>query len=334
MGKGAFVNSRGRGMLCGILLLLIADPPAIAGQELVTPDSPPVAADPSWVPDWVTPGFDNFALVPDWLSPLGSPDRTAVPEPWEWQLMPEGLLYKSYIAGPHEPRLSTAVLGDLGGQTVWESSLGGRMGIARFGTVRGLQPEGFQIDVEGAAFVRLLPEQERDVGAVDFRAGVPLTYRQGQWQAKFGYYHISSHLGDEFLLKNPGFDRLNYVRDAFVLGVGYFPIPAVRVYAEVGWAAIFTSGGAEPWEFQTGIEYDSLRPTGIRGEPFFAANLHLRQEVDWGGSANVLAGWQWRGKRSDHVFRAFFQFYNGKDIQYSFLQENVQYLGAGIRYDF
>ncbi len=253
---------------------------------------------------------------------------------WSWSVLPEGLMYKSYVAGEREPRLSSTFLSEVHGQTLWDSALGGRAGLVRFGNQSGTNPEGFQLDVEGAAFVRLMVDEERDVNAVDFRAGVPLTYREGPFQAKIGYYHISSHLGDEFLIKNPGFDRLNYVRDAVVAGVGYFPHPWIRTYFEVGWAVIFTSGGAKPWEVQTGFEVDSRRPTGLRGEPYFAMNIHLREEVNWGGSLNVLAGWQWRGHKSDHVFRVGLQFYNGKNAQYSLLQDNQQLVGLGIRYDF
>ncbi len=268
------------------------------------------------------------------MMPPQTPLRTFNDDDWSWSVMPQGLMYKSYVAGEREPRLSTTFLSEVHGQMLWDSALGGRAGLARFGNQSGTNPEGFQIDVEGAAFVRLLPDEERDVNAVDFRAGLPLTYREGPFQAKLGYYHISSHLGDEFILKNPGFDRRNYVRDALVAGVGYFPHPWIRTYFEVGWAVIFTSGGAKPWEVQTGFEIDTRRPTGFRGEPYFAMNIHLREEVNWGGSLNVLAGWQWRGQKTDHVFRAGLQFYNGKNAQYSLMEDNQQLIGFGIRYDY
>jgi len=290
------------------------------------------------------PPFDptaRFATPPDemGLSPVALPptqvfEHVPTDDPWRWQLLPDGLMYKSYVAGEREPRLSTAFLQESGGAMLWDSALGGRVGIVRYGTDRSIEPYGWQLDVEGAAFVRLLPGEDRDVNAVDFRAGVPLTYRDGQWQYKFGYYHISSHLGDEFLLKNPGFDRLNYSRDALVAGIGYFPNDFWRLYAELGWALIFTSGGAEPWEVQTGFEYGTQCPTGIRGAPYCAMNLHLREEVNWGGGLNVLAGWQWRGFHADHTFRAGFQYYNGKNAQYSLLQDTQILYGLGIRYDF
>lgn len=259
---------------------------------------------------------------------------TSSGEAWAWHLLADGVVYRSYLAAERDPRLSTMFLVDQDGNWVWDSALGGRASILRYGTFGSDKPQGWELQVEGAAFVRLLPEDERDVAAVDFRAGVLSAYRVDQFQWKFGYYHISSHLGDEFLLKNPGFDRLNYSRDSLVLGGGYFPTENLRLYFEVGWAVIYTSGGAEPWEIQTGFEYETQGPTGIRGAPYFALNVHLREEVEWGGSLNMLAGWMWRGYHTSHTFRAGLQFYNGKNAQYSFLQDSQQLVGFGIRYDF
>jgi hypothetical protein len=255
-------------------------------------------------------------------------------EAWSWHLVPEGLLYKSYIAGEKEPRMSTAFLyPSNGGETLWDSVLGGRVGLIRYGTARGIEPEGWQWDVEGGAFLRMLPQTERDVMSTDYRIGTPLTYREGPFQWKIGYYHISSHLGDKFLLKNPGYDRLNYSRDCVVTGFGYFPVPSVRTYFEFGYGFYLTDG-AEPWEMQFGAEYSPTGPTGIRGTPFAACNVHLMEENDWGGSVNILVGWQWRGDTSDHTFRAGFQFYNGADNQLSFFGNTTQLTGFGIRYDY
>src|SRR4029078_5118258 len=94
-------------------------------------------------------------------------------EPWRWMLLPNGLMYTSYAAGEREPRLSTAFLHEKGGETLWDSTLGGRVGMIRYGNSSSINPEGWQLDVEGAAFVRLLPEEDSDVQATDYRIGVP-----------------------------------------------------------------------------------------------------------------------------------------------------------------
>ena len=161
-----------------------------------------------------------------------------------------------------------------------DAAVGGRVGLLRYGTENNLLPEGFQFDAEAAAFPRLQLNQVRDLAGVDFRAGAVLTLRSGPWETKFAFYHLCSHLGDQYLLENPGVERVNFSRDALVLGLAYRPIPDVRFYGEVGWA-FDCWGDTEPWEFQFGIEYSPARPTGLAGSPFFAINAHFRQEVQF-----------------------------------------------------
>jgi len=251
----------------------------------------------------------------------------------DWQVLPAGLLFKSYLAGEKESRMGTALLFETGGDTLQSSVLGGRIGLLRYGTPDAIRPEGWQLDVEGAAFLRQNWTHNLDVDAVDFRIGVPLTWRRGDWAAKFGYYHISSHVGDEFLLRNPGFVRRNFVRDALLFGVSHNITPDWLIYGEVGYA-VHTDGGAEPWEFQFGVEYSPVERTGFKGSPFFAINGHLREEFNFGGGLNVLFGWQWRSSVTDHVLRIGGQYFNGKSLQYSFFNRHEQLIGVGIWYDF
>ena len=92
-------------------------------------------------------------------------------------------------------------------------------------------------------------------------------------------------------------------------------------------------GNTEPWEFQFGFEYSPMRPSGLQGDPFFAINAHLRQEVDFGGALDGEAGWQWRGA-TGHLFRIGAIYFNGKSEYYQFGNTFEQQIGGGIWYDF
>lgn len=254
-------------------------------------------------------------------------------EAWNWELLPEGLMYKSYIAGEKENRISNSFLHESGGHTFWDTTLGWRVGLIRFGTPRAIQPVGFQLDVEGGTFLRALLGDGNHLQSMDFRVGIPLTWREGPFQVKVSAYHIESHVGDDFLLNNPGFVPNGYSRTAFVTGLGYFVLDSLRLYSEVGWS-VSGSGGDRPWEWQSGLEWSSPDATGLRGAPYFAANVHLREATHGSGSLNVMAGWQWRRSQSDHLFRAGLQYFNGKNNQYSFLQDTQQLVGVGVRYDY
>ena len=188
------------------------------------------------------------------------------------------------------------------------------------------------MDIVGAAFPRLNMDEEADLESADFRFGVPFTWSRGPWQMKFAYYHISAHIGDEFLERNPTFKRVNYVRDATVLGLGYFVNPDLRLYGETAWS--FHSDVAEPWEFQFGFEYSPAFAHGLRGAPFVAVNSQLFEEYNFSGNVNLMAGWQWRSQETDRLLRIGMQYFNGKSSQYSFFNEDEELLGLGLWVDF
>lgn len=268
-----------------------------------------------------------------------SPSSTAAPNasPWTWKVLPEGLIYSSYLAGPKESRLCGVwnYLRDHG--WIWDATAGGRIGLLRYGSNDKVLPEGFQFDVEGAGMIRIDWEQEWEVMACDFRVGAPLTYGTKTTQYKLAYYHLSSHLGDEYMLRPGSRDRINYVRDSIVLGISHRPIRDLRLYAEAAWA--FNTGErTEPWEFQFGVEYSPLYSPyssvgTFYGSPFFAINAHLFEELDFGGNLTVQCGWQWRGA-NNHAFRAGIQYFTGSSEQFEFQDLYESKIGLGIWADF
>lgn len=227
--------------------------------------------------------------------------------------------------------MSAAFLYDTDGRWIFDGALGGRIGIVRWGTSDRVSPEGWQLDLEGAVFPRVNLDQDENLESADYRFGVPLTWSQGPFEAKLAYYHLSSHLGDDFIARNPMFVPVDYRRDALVLGGAWRPIPDLRFYAEADWA--FNTGSAtEPWQFQFGVDYSQVKPGCC--SPFVAVNGHLREEVDFGGGVNVIAGWQWRSGQSDRLLRIGAQYYNGKSYQFSFFDEHEQLVGAGLWFDY
>jgi hypothetical protein len=249
-----------------------------------------------------------------------------------WQIMPQGLIYRSYLAGAKESRIRGVWHDETNDGDIWDVSLGGHVGLLRYGTTGNGRPQGFQLGIEGAGLVRLDLDENMDVTATDYRFGIPLTWGDTLSQWKFAFYHLSSHVGDEFLLKNPGFPRLNYSRDVLVLGHSHYFNDWWRCYAEVGYGV--NTDVSEPWEVQFGIEYAPLYGTGTRGAPFVAFNGHLREEVDFSGNFVAQAGWAWRRSAASGLLRTGVEYYNGKSDQFSFFDDSEQKVGFGIWYDY
>ena len=254
---------------------------------------------------------------------------TAGPYGWRSRILPEGLIWHSDLAGVHVQRISGIVFADHDGTPFLDVVLGGRMAVWRYGTDSPVAPQGYELQIEGAALPRLNLDQFWDLEAVDFRFGVPLVGGNDRWQWKAGYYHLSAHLGDELAAREGILaERINYSRDVLHAGLSFYPLPAWRWYTEAGWA-FYTDGGAEPWEFQFGVDIATPGPTGPAGIPFAAVNGHLREEVDFGGSLTVQAGWLWRGN-SGRALRTGVHYYNGKSSQYQFFDFFEEQIGAGL----
>ena len=224
---------------------------ALAGAGMAAPvSSGSVVPDPLYMPY----GSPEAMAAAHSFEPERYIERTMGNEPWIWQLLPNGLMYPSYLAGNREPRFGSqwVHIRDEGWQ--WDATLGGRVGLVRYGTVNDFWPEGWQWDIEGAAFVRKNLEADRDVDDVDFR-GCPVTTRQGPWEFKGGYYHYCSHLGDFYMVRNNTLSRVEYVRDSMLLGVAVYLGSSLRLYSEASWA-FHEEGVAKPWEFQFGAEFE------------------------------------------------------------------------------
>jgi len=291
----------------------------------------------------------NYAPPPTAASPAVTGNYNCDPNAWHSQVLPQGIIYQSYLAGTKEPRFATffneSSDGAVANKTpvenftgimrdMWDVTLGARAGIWRYGNDDPNWPEGWQLDIEGAVFPRLAPDGfSTPLLGDDYRFGIPLTYGGDKWEFKMGYYHISAHVGDEYLLYvNNQANRINYVRDSAILGAGYFLTPAFRMYGEVGYAAV--DGGAKPVELQFGCEWVQAHNTGPRGGPFAAINGDLRQEVDYGGNVNVQFGWMWRQYARGSNIRIGGQYFYGKDDEYEFFRNTVSRIGWGMWYDF
>jgi hypothetical protein len=285
-----------------------------ADEVLTVPSGPPV--DSQWT---LTPPASDLAL-----------DDCST---WFWQWSPTGLIYHSYLAGPHEPHMALVSFYDGENHAYWDAWLGARVGLVRYGDCPPLRPQGYQLDFYGAAIARLDVEHHQDLESTDYIFGFPLTYGEGDWQYKLGYAHTSAHLGDEHAIRVDDSldDRVNYVRDAVVFGVSHFPYPFWRQYSEVGYA-FHTSGGAEPLEAQFGAEFSTPGPTTPRGVPFLAVHTHLLEEHDFGGNFALQTGWLRRGEFGQ-TFRVGLHFLTGKSSQFQFFDQSEEQLGLGVWYD-
>ena len=272
-------------------------------------------------------------------------------EYWKWQMFPDGFIYPTYLAAVQN-RLASVWNYDSKLDWIWDITLGGRAPLLRYGNNSALFPEGWQLDMEGSVHLRLNLMESTDMEANDFRFGFPLSYGTKIWQVRTGYYHVSTHIGDERMLRYYNVTeapynhpmpnryardvghRINYFREAWLFSYAVRPTPNTRLYVEADYA--FMRGHlTKPWHFQFGAEYSPVYPAREGwGTPFAAINVRLMEEHDFDGNLTLQTGWQWRGTRNN-LFRVGVQYFTGVSEQYSFLMHNREHkVGIGVWYDF
>jgi hypothetical protein len=245
--------------------------------------------------------------------------------------LPEEELFAPLIADPRQARFSMSYqwyetsTDDFNAASV---AFGEYFGLAA-GFIRGYGAS--QVGIQGAVFALFnLDAPSSDLVNADYWIGVPVSYRRGPWSSRVRLYHQSSHLGDEFLLGNPGINRVNLSYEALD-GLLSYEWERVRVYGGGGY--IFHSEpDLEPWQAQLGVEYVHPRAAGAL-DLIAAADIKAAEELDWQRSRAYQLGLELKRTTARRV-RLMLEHFRGHSPNGQFYQERLRYTGIGLYFGF
>ena len=135
------------------------------------------------------------------------------------------LAFETHPDVPHE---------NVTGNNIVAVSFGDQFSIYRFFNVWPWHGE-LQFDLQGALWAVFAPSHKyKPLLNADYYVGVPITYGVGNWSFRLRAYHISCHIGDEFMVLKPDFDRLNPSSEFVDFLASYFYAGQIRLYAGMG----------------------------------------------------------------------------------------------------
>lgn len=176
----------------------------------------------------------------------------------------------------------------------------------------------------------------------DYFVGAALVYGWGDWAIRFRGYHISTHIGDEFLLNNPNFDRRNPSIEVLDLYASWYMSNDIRLYAGVGWNACQDdSFRVSPWYVQGGAEL-RLHELGytcygnrLYGLPFFAMDFRYQSDYKRHVNATYTLGYEWGKTHCEcRRFRIFLEYHDGYCVEGQFAKFPTNYLSIRVSYGF
>ena len=209
------------------------------------------------------------------------------------RLFPDRALLPALFAGARDPMVKgefvfvTDNANAFGNGVESEVSLGNALPIWRLGGHS--TSDAVVLGVEAAVFARFgLQVLQRELIATDWVLAVPLVWHRGSHWVRLGYYHTSSHLGDEYA-RRFDVEGVNFARDAAdALGLVQL-IPIAGVYAGVRWAYNVHPEDSGRWTLRAGMQLG--RTEGARALlPYGTVDVEVEDDTDWSPRAHVQAG--------------------------------------------
>ena len=254
---------------------------------------------------------------------------------------PQDQIFCPIIADPKEARSFVSLLrgtfrslDDPSGEgtTIASVGLGDSFGVFRWG---GPEPnEGLQLDVMGSIFAQFdLGAPSNDLINADYIIGLPLTFRRSGFSTRVRLYHQSSHLGDEYLLRDQVIDRENLSFES-VEFLASHELGPLRLYA--GAERIFRR---EPDTLPSKLFHGGAElRTGRAGVVQLVSGLDLKAPDlhDWSPAISGRVGLEVARRGSgDHPGRLvtlMLEFYQGPSPYGQFFQDDISYIGVGIHF--
>lgn len=190
------------------------------------------------------------------------------------------------------------------------------------------------------------PSHPRDGGTelvnTDFYGGIPITYARGKWSFRLRGYHVSSHLGDEFLVNHPEYLalRINPSNEAIDFAVSYQANEAIRVYGFPG--VIVHSDESFPWkplyiEYGTEIRFLGTKfyKQKLYGTVYIGLHWRNYQELHWNFDGTYRIGYEFSKLQGiGRKFRVYIEYHHGYSLEGQFSKERDHYMQYNLSYGF
>ncbi len=248
-----------------------------------------------------------------------------------------------------DPRNVTYIVGWRSGDRVCgckaiNFSLGDDFAIYRW--INALWNGDVQIGIEAGIWsvFNMDPHPNKDGGTelvnTDFYVGIPITYARGKWSFRLRGYHISGHLGDEYMVNHPNVKRVNPSIEAIDFYTSYQLSDALRFY--VGPGVYVHSDPTFKWK-PLYIQYGSEARFGghkfyshkLHGNCFFAMHVRNLEQLHYNWDITMRSGYELSKLQGiGRKFRAFVGYHYGYSLEGQFAKERTQYFEFDLNYGF
>ena len=253
--------------------------------------------------------------------------------------LPRGTLFRSLLADPKELRFYLGYRPHQDGSpylsentTIFAAGLGDSFGLYR--SVDNSGGYSWQVGISGGIFAEFdLNTSSFFLVETDYVIGVPVTLRKGPASYRLTMYHLSSHVGDEYLLHSD-IRRIEFSYEA-LNALGSYEWGPWRIYYGGEVVVHKQPSSYKPFSLQTGVEYYGAQKAIWGAQPIAGLDLRSTQQNSWPVNASLKIGLRFDGAAgSGRSLRLMAEGYNGYAPHGQFYSDRIEYIGVGLSLDF
>lgn len=192
----------------------------------------------------------------------------------------------------------------------------------------------FQWSMGGGIWSRFdLISTQKDLQVSDYNASLPLDFKYGRWASRILPYHLSSHLGDDYI-KRTGILGSKYSFDALKLLQAFEPTHNWRLYAGYQYTIRWEHTELGRSMLQSGLEWTSNPWADRRIETYWANDLQNWERVGWNPIFHTQLGLHFRRDvEAPQKFSFYVEFAAGHREQGQFYADKETHWGLGLKLD-
>lgn len=188
--------------------------------------------------------------------------------------------------------------------------------------------------------------QDDSTGLVnsDYYVGLPISYAVNNWAFRLRFYHISSHLGDEYIIiqqqQDPNFQRLNPSFEAIDFYASYYFGSCLRLYIGAGYRtgsneSYFLKPGYMEWGFEFRFWGRKCLRDRLILQPYFAVDFLSSEHQEWDLDQNYVLGIECsKLARVGRRVRFYALYHKGHALEGQFDYLLTDYLSLNLSYGY
>jgi hypothetical protein len=257
----------------------------------------------------------------------------------KFELLPPVNIFSAPIADPKWPKFSMGIARDYKanlGKKVWSFSFGENIGLAKLETNTRM----FEFGVQAAAFgvMDIHSDPTRMINS-DYFIGFGVSHSSDNIQQLVQLSHVSSHVGDEFLLSPAAanFQRINLSYETLKWFIRYKNLesrPRISPYISLGYIVHIDPDHVKRILLAGGVDYFSGRVIFNSSTRFIAgAHINSWQANHYNPTIVIRTGLQYeRTKYCDRFLQLLLEYKQGKSLQGQFYQQRIKSVGLVVAF--